>query len=297
MEARTAENTANNVPELADFLASRDYSANTEIAFAGDIKAFAAWFLKMNAEAFSIGRVTSADVATYRDQLRAQGRAVATINRKLHALRAFLTWAKEEGHIPTNPAKKIKEFKQQPLAPKGLDRTQVRKLLRESELRGDHLAQGLFSFLVLTGARASDLIAAKLNDLIITERTGKVVFRNGKGGKERTVPLPAPAREALREWLQHRPQTESNSLFVTCRGDGISGRRLRDICNKYSRLCGFDFSPHTLRHSYAKLFLDSSSNDLVSLMSILGHESIKTTARYAMRSEAQLAEAVEKMGL
>jgi len=253
------------------------------------------WFQQANAESLNIARVTTADVSAYRDHLRSEGKAVATVNRRLNAIRACFAWAVDQGLVSSNPASKVKELKRQPLAPKGLDRAQVRKLLRESELRRDHLAHALFSFLAFTGCRASDLIGVNHNDLTLTERTGKVVFKNGKGGKERTVPLPAPARGAVREWLQRRPQTESKTLFITRRGQGISDRWLRGICARYSRICGFSFSPHTLRHSYAKSFLESSSNDLVGLMAILGHENIQTTARYSLRSEAQLAEAAEKV--
>lgn len=295
METTSAEKCSDNVFEIGGFLSSRDYSAKTKIAFATDLQNFARWFQKANNEDFNLGRVTGADIASYRDHLRNDGKAVATVNRRLNALRSYLAWAVEQGLISSNPASKVKELKRQPLAPKGLDRTQIRKLLRESELRQDHLAHALFSFLAFTGCRASDLIGVTLKDLNLTERTGKVVFRNGKGSKERTVPLPAPARGAIRDWLQHRTQTDSKTLFVTRRGEGISDRWLRGICARYSRICGFDFSPHTLRHSYAKSFLESSSNDLVSLMTILGHENIQTTARYSLRSEAQLAEAAEKV--
>ena len=297
MVSVSIENNADNVPGLGVFLSDRDYSPNTRIAFANDVRGFANWFIQANAEAFALGRVTSADVASYRDHLRIEGKAIATINRRLNALRAYLAWAVEQGMLPSNPAAKVKELRRQPLAPKGLDRTQVRKILRESELRRDYLANALFSFLAFTGARASDLLVVKLGDLTLTERTGKVVFRHGKGGKERMVPLPAPARSAVREWLQHRPGAQSSALFVTRRGEGLSSRWLRAICSRYSMICGFEFSPHTLRHSYAKAFLESSSNDLVSLMAILGHESIQTTARYSLRSEAQLAEAAERMVL
>jgi integrase/recombinase XerC len=295
IEATSAEKCSDNVLVIGDFLACRDYSPKTKIAFACDLQNFFSWFRKANDEDFSFGRVTTADVSSFRDHLRAEGKAVATVNRRLNAIRAYMAWAVEEGLISSNPASKVKELKRQPLAPKGLDRTQVRKLLRESELRRDHLAHALFSFLTFTGCRASDLIGLNVNDLTFTERTGKVVFRNGKGGKERIVPLPAPARGAVREWLQRRPQTQSKALFVTRRGEGISDRWLRGICSRYTKICGFHFSPHTLRHSYAKSFLESSSNDLVSLMTILGHESIQTTARYSLRSESQLAEAAEKV--
>ena len=75
------------------------------------------------------------------------------------------------------------------LAPKGLDRSQVRQLLREVELREDIRAAAIFSLFLYTGSRVSDLVQLELADLMLSERTGTVVFRFGKGNKQRSVPL------------------------------------------------------------------------------------------------------------
>ena len=99
--------------------------------------------MQANKEPFRIGRVTTRDVSDFRDHLRRdKGQATATVNRALVTVRRFLSWLVEEGHLTANPAKKVKELKRQQLAPKGLDRSQVRKLLREVELRGDIRADG-----------------------------------------------------------------------------------------------------------------------------------------------------------
>ncbi|MDZ7386773.1 MAG: tyrosine-type recombinase/integrase [candidate division KSB1 bacterium] len=67
------------------------------------------------------------------------------------------------------------------------------------------------------------------------------------------------------------------------------------MCAKYGKLLGVHLHPHAFRHTMANKFLQDTSNDLVSLAQILGHESLQTTRRYAQRSEQQLADVAEKL--
>ena len=199
-----------------------------------DIRKFARWFSSSNKEPFAVDRVTVRDITDFRDHLRRdQGQAVATVNRCLVTIRRFFGWLVEQGVLPANPAKKVKELRRQPLAPKGLDRSQVRRLLREIELRQDIRANAIFSLMLYTGCRVSDLINLELPDLLIGDRSGSVVFRFGKGNKQRSVPLPLLARQALQTYLDTRPPVASSKVFIGERGP-LTDRGVRALCDKYS---------------------------------------------------------------
>ena len=143
--------------------------------------------------------MTTRDVTDFKDYLRREkGQAVATVNRNLVTLRRFFGWLVEQRTTSRQiRPRRVKELRRQQLAPKGLERSQVRRLLREVEFRQDIRAAAIFHLLLYTGCRVSDLTNLELHDLMIGERTGTVVFRFGKGNKQRSVPLPVTARRAL----------------------------------------------------------------------------------------------------
>ncbi len=280
---------------LVQFLAAHDFAANTRRAVIQDVRRFARWFVAANHEPFTVGRVTIRDVGDFRDQLRRnQGKSVSTLNRNIVTLRRFFGWLVQEGRLPFNPAKPVKELRRQVLAPKGLDRGQVRRLLREVELRKDVRTGAIFSLFLYTGCRVSDAVALELHDLILNERSGSATFRLGKGNKQRTAPLPLPARQSIQAYLDTRPPVVSSKVFIGERGP-LTEKGIRSLCDKYSAFCGFKIYPHLLRHTFSHKFLEDNGNDLVALAQILGHENLNTTARYTKRTEQQLGDAADRL--
>ena len=221
------------------FLASQDFSPHTVKAMIFDIRKFALYFTVVNKEPFDCSRITTMDMTNFKRYLREEKKqAVSTVNRAIVSIRRYLDRLVEQGILKVNTGKVVKELKRQQLVPKGLDRGQVRKLLREVDLRNDVRGKAIFSMFLQSGCRVSDLVKIELHDLIISDRTGSVVFRNGKGNKERQVPLTLDCRKALQEYLSVRPPVQNQKLFIGERG-ALTDVGVRNLCNKYSCICGF----------------------------------------------------------
>jgi integrase/recombinase XerC len=152
-------------------------------------------------------------------------------------------------------------------------------------LRDRALLETLYS----TGARVSELVALDLGD--VHESEGLVRLQ-GKGRKERIVPIGELALEAIRRYRKSLPAASvrlpSRALFCNHRGGRLTSRSVARIVARYSsRLAGGAVSPHTLRHSFATHLLDEGA-DLRSIQEMLGHASLSTTQRYTHVATDQL---------
>ena len=277
-----------------EFLTAHDFSPHTRRAFKSDLAKFVKWFETANGERFDPTRVTVRDIADFRDHLsRVRRQAISTVNRALVAVRRFLAHLMRSGGIPGNPADAVNELRRMPTVPKGLPPPEVRKVMREVELRGDTRAFAILTVMLFGGLRVGDVVELELSDVEITPRSGQIICRRGKGNKQRIVLLPLEARRAMSKYLECRPPTGDQKLFVGERGP-LTDDGVRAICSKYSACSGVFFTPHVLRHTFAHRFLDNGG-DLASLAQILGHESLTTTAIYTKRNQAELARLTENL--
>jgi integrase/recombinase XerC len=121
----------------------------------------------------------------------------------------------------------------------------------------------LVTVLAETGLRVSELCGLRRDDLELRERSGQLRVRQGKGRKERVLPLNSNARRALRVYLADR--LSSNEL-----GQRAHIRRLA-------------VTPHLMRHTFAVRYLKRNPGRLLELAALLGHDSLDTTAIYTRR--------------
>lgn len=137
------------------------------------------------------------------------------------------------------------------------------------------------------GLRVSELCDLKLTNIDL-ER-GKLEVVDGKGGKDRRVPIPQVTIEAISQWHSRR-EAESEYLFCTRTGNRTYPQSIRRTINRYAERAGIkkSVSPHTFRHTFATRFL-RRTNNLYALKDILGHENISTTEEYLHFVEADIA--------
>lgn len=141
----------------------------------------------------------------------------------------------------------------------------------------------------------AELCALRLSDVEISERKGMLIVRSGKGSKHRIVPLNLDARQAISSYLEVRPTTADDHLFIGQRGEGLKPQVVENVVGKYARLAGLEnVTPHTLGHTFGKQALDAGVN-LVTVATLMGHARLDTTAIYTQPNERDLERAVERL--
>ncbi len=276
--------------------AERGASVNTIAAYARDLEGFAA---------FTTGRGQGVEAATtdiVRDYLRGLARAglaPATTARKLSVLRGFFGFLLAEGTRRDDPSATIDGVRLARRLPGTLSEDDVERILaaaRDREGPEGRRLSALVEILYATGLRVSELVALPLAAL---SRDRRVLVVRGKGGKERMVPLGAPARRAIERHLADRDGggEPSRFLFPGRAGPGHLGRsRFARLLKELAVDAGIDpgrVSPHVLRHAFATHLVDHGA-DLRSVQQMLGHADISTTQIYthvaARRLKALVAE-------
>jgi site-specific recombinase XerD len=227
----------------------------------------------------------------------------ATVNRRLDALRRLCRWAQDSRTLVRDVTRDIRPVRRvRNHQPVGLTDAEVHALLRAAGASTHGLARrnyALVQLLVQAGLRIGEVSALRLSDVVLRDRTGCVRVRHGKGFKDREVPLNTAVRRALRQYLELRPGAQ-DPLFLSSRHAAMPVRSLQAIVTaltRRARLTRVPVSAHILRHTFALNFLRDNPGKLVELATLLGHESLDTTALYTRPSQDDLAADLERSHL
>jgi site-specific recombinase XerD len=281
-----------------------DLSTATRRGYAADLCRFRAWVEDGQGEGVRLRRINTVDLANYRQHLiRSEKLRAASVNRKVQALKRFFAWAQQKKLIPSNPAAALRFLRRQKRSqPKGLREGEVQALLRAAGQTGHGLARrnyALLQLLLQTGLRVGEVSRLVIADCEIHDRSGVVRVRAGKGSKEREVPLNASARRAVALYLNMREGCAAQEpLFLSERArQPMSLRTIQATIQHLARrakISRIPVSAHTCRHTFAHAFLRRNPGKLIELATLLGHESLDTTAVYLRPSREELAQAVEE---
>jgi len=307
------QNTEYQLHAFEQYLQMQDRAENTIAGYLSDLRVFTAWYVETTGETFSLASLTPLDIRAYRQYLLQQRRRKAsTVNRHLASISTLLSWGMETGQVSHNPAENIQAVNQIALPPKYLGKKEQYALLRaiEKDLQLAHLRYpqrwvtrrrdaSMVIFLLNTGLRVQEALDLQDADLEIGDRKGKVTVSQGKGRKQRSVPLNKDARAALMAWLQVKPGGDDNAyiwIAVENEGNGaLSQRSVQRVVGRYGQDAEIaNLTPHMLRHTFAKNLVDQGVG-LEQVATLLGHASLNTTRIYITPSEKDLETAVERL--
>ena len=235
-------------------------------------------------------------------QMHGAGRSSRGIALILSGWRGFFTWAARQGLVSSNPVQGVRGPKAAKPLPKALGVDDAVRL-------ADFHAAGADPWLEARDAAMVELLygcGLRVGELVGLDRTpGADAAREGrgwidlqageahvlgKGGKRRSLPLGAAARQALGAWLPLRGSAGGPALFVGQRGTRLSAQSVWKRLRQRSGQAGLTtpVHPHMLRHSFASHLLQSSG-DLRAVQELLGHANITTTQVYTRLDFQHLA--------
>jgi len=283
----------NLIHEFINYLSvERGLAMNTLESYGRDLRQYSQFLGEDDADLDAVSRTT---IINYLLFLQKQGKATATIARRLAALKAFYQFLVREKRIKSDPTVNLESPKLEKRLPRVLTVNEVERLLAQpdpaqpSGLRD----RAMLELLYATGIRVSELVS--LNTVDVNLETGYIRC-TGKGSKERIVPLGTLAIQSVREYTEQGrsklvKDQEETALFVNHHGHRLTRQGFWKIVKKYADDAGIEkeITPHTLRHSFATHLLENGA-DLRSVQEMLGHADISTTQIYTHITKGRLKE-------
>jgi integrase/recombinase XerD len=232
-----------------------------------------------------------ADLVDYLASLQARGLGPRTLGRQLAAIRGLYRFARAAGHRRDDPAALLESPRLPRRLPRALSRADAAALVdgAAAETPRGLRDRALLELLYGAGLRASEAVGLRPGDL---DLHGQFLICEGKGSRQRLVPLGGAARRALAAYLERgRPvllrRGDPGRLFLNHHGRALSRQGLWTLVRSHARRAGLRRAfPHALRHSFASHLLEGGA-DLRSVQALLGHADIGTTEVYThLPSEA-----------
>lgn len=271
----------------------RSYSPNTLDAYCKDLQKLFNFYAD---NGIDFREVTLKDLDLFAGGLRDKGVSPRSLARVLSGVRSFYRFLVLEREILQDPTELLESPKVGRHLPQVLSVEEIDRILAvvdQSKPEGvrDHC---IIEVLYSCGLRISELTSLQISNLFLDDGFIRI---QGKGNKERLVPISARAVRELRMWFEVRrhidvkPGFEDYVFVSRTRGKNLSRISLFVFIQRYAAQAGItkEISPHTFRHSFATHLLQGGAN-LRAIQDMLGHESLGTTEIYMHMDTGHLRE-------
>ncbi len=295
---KAADTTAEWAERFLKYLRSECHLANNTVAaYRRDLEHFKSWL-----EGRLPTKLKIDDLTNYLVWLKEQDLAATSIARHIVSLRMFYKFLQLEAGITENPAELLTTPKIWRRIPKVIPASVIEQFLTAPQKYDPHWQRdrAILELLYATGCRVSEISDLLLANVSLDEG---YCLAEGKGSKQRMVPLGERAIEVIEEYLHHsRPTLVANRdpketpwIIVSRTGQRLRREAIWELIKRYAKRVGIDpeTSPHTLRHSFATHLLAGGA-DLRLIQEMLGHASIETTQIYTQVENSKLKRVHEK---
>lgn len=279
---------------IADFeahlLLERGLSQNSIASYGHDVHHLADFLIDRGLQLNYVEASHLHDLMVLTHELGISPRSQA---RMLSGIKAFFNFLLLEGYLDENPSEFIEAPKLSRDLPDVLSVEEIDAMIaaippdKDESLRNHAIIETLYG----SGLRVSELVDARISRLDLEE---SLLIVEGKGSKQRIVPVSPVANELIREWLRQRAGMKvkpegADIIFLNRRGAPLTRVMIFYIIKQLAGLAGIKktVSPHTMRHSFATHLLEGGAN-LRAIQEMLGHETIATTELYLHLDRSRL---------
>lgn len=283
-------NYENKIEDFKNYLLlEKKYSKNTIISYTNDLNKFKNYFENKKI----LKNINHNDIKEYIRHLSKEENT-RSIARTISSLKSFYKFLLIEKFVNKSPLENISSPKQKKELPKILSEEEIDKLLNiPLNNNYSYRNKAMLELMYSSGLRVSELINLKVIDIDLDMALVRVY---GKGSKERVIPLGEFAINALKEYITHHRSSmlkkkPCDYLFLNSRGDKMTRQAFFKILKELAKTQNIktEFSPHTLRHSFATHLLKHGA-DLRSIQELLGHSDVSSTQIYTHISNEKLKE-------
>ena len=263
----------------------KSLSQNSVAAYINDINKLIN-FLDNSFEKVTPDKVTLQDLKGFLEWINEQGISSRTQARTISGIKSFYKYLLVENKITSDPTALIESPKIGRKLPDVLSIEEIDTLINVIDLEKPegHRNKAILETLYSCGLRVSELTTLKITNLFFDKGFVKV---EGKGSKERLVPISSRAIDEINKYLSDYhsllsiSKDSENILFLNKRGRKLSRVMVFTIIKNLAKKIGLNkkISPHTFRHSFATHLVNGGA-DLRAVQEMLGHESILTTEIY-----------------
>ena len=272
----------------------RNFTSNTVDAYERDLQKLLTY---LDGEKIKPENVELEDLQHFAASLHYIGVTARSQCRILSGIRSFYKFLVTDGYIQDDPTELLESPQLGDHLPEVLSVEEIDMIESAIDLSKweGHRNKAIIEVLFSCGLRVSELTNLKLSNLYLDEEYVRV---EGKGRKERLVPISQKAIKELGYWFDDRrlmniKKGEEDYVFLNRRGAHLTRTMILIMVKKYAEEAGIKktISPHTFRHSFATALLEGGA-DLRVIQAMLGHESIGTTEIYTHIDTHTLREAI-----
>lgn len=277
--------------KFVEHLKGKSRSTYTVLAYGKDIEQLVDFLSQLNRS--HVQHVGTKDLKSFIQKLEKENYTPKSISRKINSTKTFFRFLKINEFITDDPALLLEHPKLENKPPRILSKLEYRAL--RDAARNDIRISAIVELLLQTGIRIGELANLRLKDVKYSQgtKTGELYIQPYQSQPERTVPLNKAAESSLKKYLESRPQTKEERIFVTKTGRPLLIRNIRTSIARYFRIAGIkEAKVNDLRHTFVAHHLMSGTS-LVIVSKLAGHKRVATTEKYLDFLKAQSSQPVK----